>query len=312
MFQAGKARLKLVANGTFYSLRVVPIFLCAMLLVGNIAVTHSNDEEIKVPGFWAAAKDFWNFLSASEQASEPVITEQDSQDKDKQLVEMISDELSTSDGAEDLGLVELTNNPVCKAIYVAEYLPTFNQQAIQKCQQLIEREEYKTLFKHYVAELCQQTTDSELTKSQIKQIQLRLRKYSQTFPQADFQVDQKDIDGIYGSKTCEHIAYYQIASQYNIVNGKPDQLLYDQLANIIPLSESEMKDSMPAQQKTKKLTELKNQESTLIDQSLNSVMQVFPTNPLQKKVFCIRYSEDPHCKTTKSASVVVKLETSER
>ena len=311
MFHTGKARLKLVAFGDLLSFKFVTTFFCAMLVVGNVNVTHADDE-IKVPGLWAAVKDFWNFLSTSDEPEERVITEEDEQDKNKQLVDIISDELSTSDGAEDLGLVELTNNPICKAIYVAEYLPTFNQQAIEKCQKLIEQEEYKILFEHYVSELCRQTADSQLSKDQIAQIQMRLRKYSQTFPQANFQVDLKDIDGIYGSKTCEHIAFYQIASQYDIVDGQPNQLLYDQLANIIPLTESELEDSKPAAQKSKKLSEKKEQDTSLADQSIDSLIEVLPVNPMQKDVFCTRYTDDPHCTTAENKSVVVKLEINER
>lgn len=306
MFRKGKAYLDLVASGSILSLKIASIFLAATLVVGTVTATHSDDE-IKVPGLWAAAKDFWNFLSASDETVVRQVSDKDAQDKDKQLVEIISDELSTSDGAEDLGLIELTNNPVCKAIYVADYLPTYNQQTIQKCQKLIEHEEYKTLFKHYVVALCQQTIDSKLTKAQITQIQLRLRKYSQTFPQADFQVELKDIDGIYGSKTCEHIAFFQIASQYILVDGQPDQLLYDQLISIVPLSESEIKESLPSEQKNKKMSEIKNPQTTLPGQNLNS-----STNSLQKKVFCTRYSDDPHCKTTAGNSMIVNLEINER
>ena len=282
MFQKGKAYFKKeVADGRIISLKVVPIFLCALLVVGNAPATQSGGEDLKVPGFWAAAKDFWNFLKASEEPEVPVITEKDTLDKDKQLVEMIGDELSSADdGAEDLGLTELSNNPICKAIYVAEYLPTFNQQAIEKCQKLIEQEEYKSLFKHYVVELCQQTPDNKLSKQQIAQIQLRLRKYSQTFPQADFQVELKDIDGIYGSKTCEHIAHYQIASQYDIINGQPDQLLYDQLSTIIPLSESEIKNILSTEQKTKKITETIKQDASLKNQNINSSVQLLSSNLL--------------------------------
>ena len=311
MFQLGKAHLKLVAYGSIFSLKIIPVFLCAMLVIGSASYTHADDE-IKVPGLWAAVKDFWDFLSTSEEPVEQIATDDEAQDKNKQLVEIISDELSTSDGAEDLGLVELTNNPICKAIYVAEYLPTFNQQAIEKCQKLIEQEDYKILFEHYVAELCQQTTDSQLSKDQIAQIQLRLRKYSQTFPQANFQVDVKDIDGIYGSKTCQHIAFYQIASQYDVVDGQPNQLLYDQLANIIPLSNNEIENSLPVEQKPKKLTEAKKEDTTLTNKKINSVIRKFPTNSLQKDVFCVRYSEDPHCTQSAKSTAVVKLEIDER
>jgi len=311
MFQVGKAYLNLVAARSFFSLKIISIFLSAMLIVGNVTATH-DDEEIKVPGLWAAVKDFWDFLNTSEQPEAQVITDKDAKDKDKQLVEIISDELSTSDGAEDLGLTELANNPICKAIFVADYLPTYNQQAIEKCQKLIKQEEYKTLFKHYVTELCQRTTDSKLTKVQITQIQLRLRKYSQTFPQADFKVDLKDVDGIYGSKTCKHIAFYQIASQYDLVDGQPDQFLYDQLVNMMPLSEDEINSSSRIDQKTKKLSKIKKQDTILADQNLNSLNQVLPTNPLQKDVFCTRYSDDPHCKTEINNSVVVNIEINER
>lgn len=311
MFQAGIAYLKLAIKGRIYSVKILSLIVFAVLVAGNVTATYSDDE-VKVPGFWAAAKDFWNFLKAPNEPDEQAVTDKDAQEKDKQLVEIISDELGTSDDAEEFGLFELANNPICKAIYVAEYLPTYNPQAIQKCQDLIKQEEFKSLFEHYVAELCQKTAGSKMTKDQITQIQLRLRKYSQTFPQANFQVEIQDIDGIYGSKTCEDIAFYQIASQSAIVDGKPDQLLYEQLVNRVPLSENEINDSLKNWRKGKNLSKQTRLDTTLADQGPNSFKQILPMTPLQKDVFCVRYPDDPHCNLTSSDTVLARLEFNER
>ena len=311
MFETGKARLRLVASGNMFSLKIAPLFFCAALAIGNTTVTHADDE-IKIPGLWAAVKDFWYFLSTADDTEQSLIAVEEVQDNNKQLVEIISDELSTSDGADDLGLVELSNNPVCKAIYVAEYLPSYNQQAIEKCKKLIEQEEYKILFEHYVSELCRQTSGSTLSQDQIVQIQLRLRKYSQTFPQANFRVDLKDIDGIYGSKTCQHIAFYQIASQSEIVDGQPDQWLYDQLANIVPMSETEIENSMNAVQKSRKFSARNRPDPILADQDRNSLNRALPVDPMQKDVFCTRHSSDPHCKEAVEDSGFINLVISER
>ena len=91
MFQTGKASSELVAFRNLFSFKFVSIFFCAMLVVSNVNITHADDE-IKVPGLWAAVKDFWNFLSASDESEERVVTEEEVQDKNKQLVEIISDE----------------------------------------------------------------------------------------------------------------------------------------------------------------------------------------------------------------------------
>ena len=284
MFQSGKLINKAVTKESNIFLIILMLLLCLSLLATNASAKQSTDE-INVPGFWAAAKDFWEFLSSSDRPEKNLTDAEDVQDKDKQLVEIISDELNTSQDVEDedLGLVELTNNPVCKEIYVADYLPTFNQEAIQKCQKLIEQENFKVLFNQYVAELCQQTDKSSLSRSQIAQIQLRLRKYSLTFPQANFLVNPEEIDGIYGSKTCNHIAHYQIASQSSLINGQPDQLLYDQLVNTIPLSKTEIKELSATSPKTKKLSDKNKQSKMTNNQTVDYSMYSVPEDTREKQ-----------------------------
>lgn len=307
MFRSGKARLSLVAFRDIFSSKAVLMLFCVTLVLANATTSHAEDH-IKIPGFWAAVNDFWDFLKSSEDEPKNTHTDEEHQGKDKQLIEIISDELSSSDDIEDPGLDELTNNPLCKAIYVAEFLPTYNQQAIEKCQKIIAHEEYKTLFEHYVSDLCLQTVVTELGSEQLVQIQLRLRKYSQTFPQSNFQVDIKDIDGIYGTNTCRHIAFFQIASQYQIVDGQADLRLYNYLATIVPLSESEIESALHAVRKPAKSPQSAKSEPGLTAQE----SRVSRVTILQKEIFCTRYSDDRHCIFDSDNSDVVELVNSER
>ena len=300
---------KTTNRGGFFSLKLISIFICLMLIVGNVTATHSTNG-INVPDFWTAAKDFWDFLRTP--SEDDALIEADDENQDEQLVNLISDELSTSDDLENLGLSELMNNPICQSIYVADYLPTFNKEAIDKCNKLVEQEEIRELFNHYVVDLCQQTSTSNLSKQEITEIQLRLRKYSLTFPQANFQVELKDVDGIYGSKTCEYVAHYQIALQYNLINGQLDKLLYDQLSNTIPLTDTELNEisTIPAKSKSDRvIDELTEQYAST--HHPKATLRV-PRNPFKRLVFCMKHKKAPDCKPESRKMDVAKNEANQR
>ena len=264
------------------SVKILSILLVAFLIVGTVPTTHSYPSaKADFNNIWLAAKEFWDSLHFFRKQQEEL--KQGSITVDEVFVLI-----------DEQGLEKLKTHPQCRSIYVSQYLPTFNVQAIEKCKRIVQQYEQNQLFNAYVNQLCQNPGTSSLNRQQIGEIQLRLRKYALMFPQSEIEVAATDVDGLYGSKTCEMIANYQIISKFDSVDGMASSVVYSELAAAIQLSEQESSglNWQPAHQAKASLRSQTKSQS--VEQKKPSFK--LPNNPFKRIVFCMRNSHINECK----------------
>jgi len=272
------------------SVKLGSIFLVGLLLVGTIPVTHSYPSaKADINNIWLAAKEFWGSLELfkAQQLPEENIAALDPIDAIN--VDTISEVLNQ-------GLEKLKTHPECRSIYVSEYLPTFNSHVIEKCEKAIKQHEQKRMFDIYVKQLCTNIGDSALDRDQLGEVQLRLRKYSLTFPQSDISINESQIDGLYGKQTCEAVANYQIISKFDSIDGIADEYLYTILSNAIPLSEDDLA-SLSWQENKKPVVVAKMEVS---EEKIAVAKPNFklPVNPFKRISFCMRNNHIKQCKNS--------------
>ncbi len=282
------------------SVKIFSILLVGLLVAGTVPVTHSYPSaKADFNNIWLAAKEFWDslqFFKSQQQIDRDQVAEETFvSTKDDMMTEVLNQ-----------GLEKLKKHPECRSIYVSEYLPTFNSHVIEKCEKAIKQHEQKHLFDTYIKQLCSNVTESSLARQQIGEIQLRLRKYSLTFPQSNIKIAESDIDGIYGTKTCETVASYQIISQFDSINGIADQHLYNDLVAAIPLSETELASLNWKAKKKRALAAKKEKASTKV--AAAEPNYELPTNPFKRIAFCIRNSHIKQCKYSARGIEIAKAD----
>ena len=279
----------------FPSVKIISIILVGFLIVGTIPTTHSYPSaKAGFNNFWLAAKELWDsllFFSFEQEKLE----KQSSNDFDNRIVWI-----------DEKRIEKLKTHPQCRSVYVSEYLPTFNTQAVEKCERIIERYEQNQLFTAYVQQLCQNPGSSALNRQQVAEIQLRLRKYALMFPQSEIEIAATDIDGLYGSKTCEMIANYQIISKFDMVDGSANVTVYNDLTAAIHLSEQELAslEWQPTPQVTKSVVDQIKKENT---QQPKPSFEL-PANPLKRIAFCMRNSHIQKCEYSNQQADVAQAE----
>ncbi len=268
------------------SAKILSIFLVGLLVVGTVPTTHSYPSaKADFNNIWLAAKEFWDSLHFFR--SRPVEQETQSNTEDS-LVVQSKPEMAV----ENTDLEKLKTHPQCRSVYVSEYLPTFNTSAIEKCERIIQQHEQHQLFNAYVQQLCQNPGSTMLNRKQIGEVQLRLRKYALMFPQSEIVVTPSDIDGIYGSRTCQMVANYQIKSKSDIINGIADTTVYSDLAAAIPLTDTELA-GLYWQPSTQSVVDTGNEAESSDD--IQAI--VLPSNPFKRIVFCLKNSHLEQCRS---------------
>ena len=254
----------------FASVKIILIILIGFLVVGTVPTTHSYPSaKAGFNNFWLAAKEFWDSLLFFSFEQEK-LDKQSSNDFDNRIVWI-----------DEKRLEKLKTHPQCRSVYISEYLPTFNTKAVEKCERIIEHYEQNQLFTAYVQQLCQNPDSSTLNRQQVAEIQLRLRKYALMFPQSEIEIAATDVDGLYGSKTCEMIANYQIISKSDMVDGSANAAFYNELIKVIHLSEQEL--ASLQWQPTPEVIKSVSEQTKKVQQPKSSFK--LPTNPL--KTYCL-------------------------
>ncbi len=281
MNKTEQSKTQVSASGGVLSVKIISILLVGLLVVGTVPTTHSYPSaKADFSNIWLAAKEFWDSLHFFRKQQRDL--EDGSIDISESIVFI-----------DEAGLEKLKTHPQCRSLYVSEYLPTFNTQAIEKCERLIQQYEQNRLFSAYVQQLCLDPGSSLLSRQQIGEIQLRLRKYALMFPQSEIEVAATDVDGLYGSKTCRVIANYQIISKFDVVNGSASRVLYDELAAVIHLSEQEL--SGLNWQPVPQVAAISANKNDVQDLEQPQPSFKLPTNPFKRIAFCMRNAHIKQC-----------------
>ena len=298
MNKTEQSKTQVSAPGGVLSVKIISILLVGLLVVGTVPTTHSYPSaKADFSNIWLAAKEFWDSLHFFRTQQKEL--EQGSIDISESIVFV-----------DEAGLEKLKTHPQCRSIYVSEYLPTFNSQAIEKCERLIQQHEQNQLFNAYVQQLCQDPGSSLLDRQQIGEIQLRLRKYALMFPQSEIEVAATDVDGLYGSKTCQVIANYQIISKFDVVDGSASKILYDELAAVIHLSEQELS-GLNWQPQTQVVVTAPSKNSSPDSEQPQPSFKL-PTNPFKRIAFCMRNTHIKQCDYSDQRLKLVKAEIDSR
>ena len=268
------------------SVKIISVFLVCLLVIGTMPATHSYPgAKANFNNFWLAAQEFWGSLEFF-----------NLQQREEQVTSVESNDIVLADSfidASSEGVENLKNHPVCRSFYVSEYLPTFSSHVIEKCEKAIKSHEQKLLFNTYVEQLCLNPGHTVLSRKQLGEIQLRLRKYALTFPQSNIEVSSSDIDGLYGEKTCQIIANYQIISNYDVIDGEADSLLYNDLIATIPLTEVELA-GLSWQKTAERVVVDQTKEPSEISYVYKSDFEL-PNNPFKRIAFCLRNRHIKQC-----------------
>ena len=173
-------------------------------------------------------------------------------------------------------------------------MPTLNSDILDKCEEAINQYEQKQLLDTYAQQLCQNPGHVSVNRMQLGEIQMRLRKFSLTFPQSNIKAASTDIDGLFGAKTCEMIANYQIVTKSDVVDGIAGISLYNDLMSTIPLNEVELA-SLNLDLSAHATTVVKAQGSRTSQNSSKPSFKL-PKDPSKRKAFCLRNKHIKQCK----------------